>query len=59
MEKLLKTAAVLLITVCLILCSSGTKARADTEGAGTVTASAKTVLEVPVEKYLLIEVSEI
>ena len=40
MEKLLKTAAVLLITVCLILCSSGTKARADTEGAGTVTASA-------------------
>lgn len=40
MEKLLKTAAVLLIVFCLFICSSGTPARADSEGAGTVTASA-------------------
>ena len=40
MEKILKTAAVLLIVFCLFVCSSATPARADSEGAGTVTASA-------------------
>ncbi len=38
-EKILKTAAVLLITICLILSSSAMPARADSEGAGTVTAT--------------------
>ena len=40
MEKLLKAAAVLLIVFCLLACSSAVPARADSEGAGTVTASA-------------------
>ena len=40
MEKLLKAAAVALVLFCLLLCSSATQARADSEGAGTVTASA-------------------
>ena len=40
MERFLKAAAVLLIVFCLFACSSATPARADSEGAGTVTASA-------------------
>lgn len=40
MEKILKAAAVVLVLFCLLLCSSATPARADSEGAGTVTASA-------------------
>ena len=40
MEKYWKAAAVILVLFCLILCSSATPARADSEGAGTVTASA-------------------
>ena len=39
-EKILRAAAVLLIVFCLLLSSSATPARADSEGAGTVTASA-------------------
>ena len=40
LERILKAAAVLLIVICLFLSSSATPARADSEGAGTVTASA-------------------
>ncbi len=40
MERFLKASAVLLILFCLFICSSATPARADSEGAGTVTASA-------------------
>ena len=40
MERILRITAVVLIVFCLLLCSSATPARADSEGAGTVTASA-------------------
>ena len=40
MEKRLKYAAIAFIALCLILSSSATPARADSEGAATVTASA-------------------
>ena len=40
MERFLKAAAVILILIFLIAASSATPARADSEGAGTVTASA-------------------
>ena len=38
--KTLKVLAVLVIVLCLLFCSSATQARADSEGAATVTASA-------------------
>ena len=40
LERLLKAAAVLLIVLFLFIASSATPARADSDGAGTVTASA-------------------
>ena len=40
MDKYLKAAFVLLIVICLFACSGAVSARADSEGAGTVTASA-------------------
>ena len=40
MEKIFKFSAVLLILLCLVISSSATAARADSEGAATVTASA-------------------